>query len=99
MTAPTFLLVLHWLAGLIVLAVGLAQLERLSPGAKGLPHKVRLKLLAEAAFWIALCIGAAGAIVTPLMPLERPTLQDACVLIGLAGIVICRRIGVIKCRT
>ena len=99
MIAQTFLLVLHWLSGLIVLAIGLAQLEHLSPGAKGLTNKVRLQLLVEAAFWIVLCIGAAGAIVTPLMPLEKPTLQDACVLIGVAGIVICRRIGVTACRT
>lgn len=99
MTAPTLLLVLHWVSGLIILAVGLAQLEHLAPGAKGLSLKVRLKLVAEAACWIAACLGAAGAIVTPLLPLEKPTLQDACVLVGVAGLAICGQLRSAICRT
>jgi hypothetical protein len=99
MNAPTFLIVLHWVSGLIVLAVGLAQLEHITPCAKGLSGRARIKLIVEACFWAALCIGAAGAIVTPLMPLERPTLQDACVLVGLAGIILSRRLKAPSCPT
>ena len=99
MNAPTVLIVLHWVAGLIVLAVGLAQLEHIAPCAKGLSWKGRLKLIAQAGYWAALCIGSAGALVTPLLPLERPTLQDACVLVGLAGIILSRRLKAPSCQT
>lgn len=99
MNAPTILIVLHWFAGLIVLAVGLAHLEHIAPCARGLPRDARLKLIAEAGFWAALCIGAAGAVVTPLLPLERPTLQDACVLVGVAGVVLRRRLKAPSCQT
>ena len=98
MSSPAFLLVLHWVSGVIVLVVGLAQLEHICPFARGIVLKVRCRLIAEAAFWIALCVGAAGAIITPLLPLERPTLQDACVLVGVAGLVLCRRLKGHSCR-
>lgn len=99
MTAPTILLVLHWFAGLVVLAIGLAQLEHISPCEKGLSKRVRYRLFAEAFFWAALCIGAAGAVVSPLLPLEKPTLQDACALVGLAGVILCGRLRGRSCRT
>lgn len=99
MNSPAVLLALHWLSGLVVLAVGLERLEHITPCAKGIAGWSRYRLLAEASFWVSLCIGAAGAVITPLLPLEKPTLQDACVLVGLAGLILCGRLRGYSCRT
>lgn len=88
MTAPLTLSILHWLSGFIVLAYGLHRLEVLDPCRRGIDIKLRLMLLAEAAGWIVLSIGGGGAIITPLLPLESPTLQDTCTMTGVAVTVV-----------
>lgn len=98
MTAPTLLLVVHWLAGFVVLAAGLHRLEHLNVLRKGLTRQARVMLWIEALAWSGLCVGAAGAIITPLLPLERPTLQDSCVMAGLAWLAMRRQLVSEKCQ-
>lgn len=43
-----------------------------------------IKLIA----WIFLACGGAGAVATPFMHLEHPSLQDACVLLGFALLIV-----------
>lgn len=97
MNAPTILLVIHWLAGFVVLAAGLHRLEHLNVFRKDITQAERTFVWLEAAAWAGLCVGAAGAIITPLLPLERPTLQDSCVLGGLAGLLLILRRKGVKC--
>ena len=91
----TTLDVLHWMAGLIVLAEALNKLERvdLLDG----PATVRerwadgLKALA----WGLLALGAGGAVVAPLLPsvgLARPTLGEAMVMLGFAVLIVRTRV-------
>ena len=88
MTAPIILSILHWVSGFIVLAYGLQRLEILDPCRRGIDLKLRLMLVAESAGWIVLSIGGGGAVITPLLPLESPTLQDACTMTGVAVCVV-----------
>lgn len=90
MTAAMY--ALHWLAGLIVLAEALNKLERTAPCRRGLGWRVRTTEWLKALAWALLAIGGAGAAITPLMPLERPTLQDVCVVVGFAVLIVRTRI-------
>lgn len=88
--------IVHWLAGLIVLAEALNKLERtdvlpaLTTG--GLTIRARLATILKAAAWGLLALGAAGAVITPLLHLETPTLQDACVMAGFAVLIVRTRV-------
>lgn len=78
----------HWLAGLVVLAEALNKLERTDPFAPGLTPRERLVDGLKAVAWGLLAMGGGGAVITPLMHLEAPTLQDMCVLLGFAVLII-----------
>lgn len=82
------LALLHWLAGLIVLAEALNKLERTDPIAPGLHARARMVVWLKAIAWMLLAIGGGGALITPLLGLERPTLQDAAVIGGFAVLII-----------
>lgn len=82
----------HWLGGLIVLAEALNKLERTAPFAFGLRPRQRVVDLLKAIAWGLLAIGGACAVVTPLIPLEPPSLQDACVICGFAVLIVRTRI-------
>lgn len=89
----TALLVIHWVAGFIVLAEALNKLERTAPcrpGVLGLRQRVTEWLKAIA--WMLLAVGGAGALITPLLPMERPTLQDICVMLGFAVLIVRTRV-------
>lgn len=89
---PTALLVLHWVAGFIVLAEALNKLERTAPCRPGLGRRARATELLKAIAWALLAVGGAGAVITPLLPLERPTLQDLCVMLGFAVLIVRTRV-------
>lgn len=82
----------HWLSGLICVSEALNKLERTNPLEDGLSHRERATQWLKAIAWCLLALGGAGAVVTPLMPLERTTLQDACVLAGFAVLIIRTRV-------
>jgi hypothetical protein len=82
----------HWLAGMVVLAEALNKLERTAPFAPGLRPRERLVDGLKALAWALLAIGGGGAIVTPLLPLEKPTLQDVCVMLGFAVLIVRTRV-------
>lgn len=84
--------IIHWVAGLIVLAEALNKAERCSPLDAGLSAHERLVCCLKALAWCLLAIGGAYALITPLMQLERPTLQDACVLAGFAVLIVRTRV-------
>jgi len=83
---------LHFLAGIVVLAEALNKLERTQPFSKGMTIRQRASACLKAVAWSCLAIGGAGALVTPLLPLEKPTLQDVCVIVGFAVLIIRTRV-------
>lgn len=88
----TALAVVHWVSGLIVLAEALNKLERTAPCRRGLSVRERATEWLKAIAWGLLAVGGAGALITPLLPLEQPTLQDACVLLGFATLIVRTRV-------
>lgn len=82
----------HWLAGVVTLAEALNKLERTNPCRRGRTARENATEWLKALAWCLLALGGAGAVVTPLMPLERPTLQDACVLVGFAVLIVRTRV-------
>lgn len=86
------LITLHWLAGLITLAEALNKLERTSPLRPGLTARERATDWLKALAWALLATGAAGALISPVMHLEPPTLPDVCILLGFAVLIIRTRI-------
>jgi hypothetical protein len=54
--------------------------------------EARLATILKAAAWGLLALGAAGAVITPLLHLETPTLQDACVMAGFAVLIVRTRV-------
>lgn len=88
--------IVHWLAGLIVLAEALNKLERTDvlPAltTTGLTLRERLATVLKASAWGLLALGAAGAVITPVLSLEAQTLQDTCVLAGFAILIVRTRV-------
>lgn len=83
---------LHWAAGVIVLAEALNKLERTCPFAPGLSAHRRVVDSLKALAWSLLAIGGGGAVVTPLLGMEKPTLQDVCVMLGFAVLIVRTRV-------
>lgn len=97
--------IIHWLAGFIVLAEALNKAERTCPLAAGLSAHERLLAWLKAVAWFFLALGAAGAVVAPvllalgvpsgathLLRLERPTLAETAVLFGFAVLIVRTRV-------
>lgn len=80
--------VIHWTAGLVILAEALNKLERCNPLARGLSPRARLVDALKALAWGLLALAGGVAIVTPLLPLETPTLQDTALAAGFATLII-----------
>lgn len=59
--------ILHWVSGFIVLAEGLNKLHRTAPLQPGLSRRARGVVLLKVAAWIALVLGAGGALVRPFV--------------------------------
>lgn len=83
---------LHWLAGLVVLTEALNKIERTHPLERGLTHRQRLVVWLKVLAWICLAIGGAGALATPLLRWEQPSLQDLAVIGGFAILIIRSRL-------
>lgn len=97
---------LHWTAALVVLAEALNKLERSTPCAKGLSAHDRLVIILKVLAWMLLAMGAAVALVSPLLlaagwpggvyqpmlQLERPTAADAAVMLGFAVLIVRTRV-------
>lgn len=104
----TTLHVIHWLAGLLVLAEALNKLERTAPCRRGLTGRERATEWLKALAWLLLAFGGAGAVVSPLMPwlpmnrigamspllmpTQTPTLQDVCIALGFAVLIVRTRV-------
>lgn len=89
---PALALTLHWFAALLVFAEALNKLERTDPLAAGLHARMRLVLFLKAIAWMLLATGAMGSLITPLLHLPAPTLQDACVMAGFAVLIVRSRL-------
>jgi hypothetical protein len=92
MSLLTVVSIIHWLAGVIVVAEALNKLERTTPFARGLTPHQRLVEGLKALAWALLALGGAGAVITPLVHLEAPTLQDCCVMLGFATLIVRTRV-------
>ena len=89
----TALLIIHWVAGFIVLAEALNKLERTAPCRPGvLGWQRRTTEWLKAIAWMLLAVGSAGALIAPLLPMEHPTLQDVCVMLGFAVLIVRTRV-------
>jgi hypothetical protein len=88
----TALEVLHCACGVIVMAEALNKLERVSPCKTGLSAHARLVDGLKALAWGLLALGAGGAIASPFMGMEQPTLRDVCVLGGFAVLIVRTRV-------
>ena len=89
---PLWASVLYWLAGLITLAEALNKLERTEPLRRGLTWRERLTEGLKALAWCLLAMGGAGVVAGPLLQLPPPTLEDACVALGFAVLIVRTRI-------
>lgn len=83
---------IHFVAGFITLAEALNKLERCQPLQRGLGWRKAVTEWLKAAAWSLLAVGSAGAVATPFLHLEKPTLQDACVLAGFAVLIVRTRV-------
>lgn len=86
------LLFAYWVSGLIVLAESLNKLERTNVRQQGASIGMRVVTALKILAWLLLAIGAAGAIITPLLPLANPSLRDVAVLGGFALLIIRTRV-------
>lgn len=84
--------ILHWLAGLIVVAEALNKLERTCPLAPNLSRRERLVEVLKALAWGFLAVGGAGAVMAPLLHLAPASLQDMCIVVGFAILIISTRV-------
>ncbi|MDE3023890.1 MAG: hypothetical protein KGI54_18895 [Pseudomonadota bacterium] len=83
---------IHWIAGVVVLAEALNKLERTQPCQRGLRPRERATEWLKAIAWALLAMGGAGAFITPFFPLQAPTFQDMCVVLGFAVLIVRTRI-------
>lgn len=86
------LLTIYWVAGFIVLAEALNKLERTAPLTYGLGWRKRTTEWLKAIAWMLLAVGGAGAVASPLLPHERPSTQDVCVILGFAVLIVRTRV-------
>jgi hypothetical protein len=87
-----FLDAIHFLAGLLILAEALNKLERTQIFGPHVSLRQLAAVVLKALAWSVLAVGGAGAVVTPLLPLEAPTLQDVCVIFGFAVLIVRTRV-------
>ena len=83
---------IHFVAGFITLAEALNKLERCHPLQRGMGWRRAVTEWLKAAAWSLLAVGSAGAVATPFLHMEKPTLQDACVLVGFAVLIVRTRV-------
>lgn len=86
------LVFVHWISGLIVMAEALNKLERCDPANRSLALRERVVEVLKAAAWALLAMGAGAALVTPVLPLQRPGLADVAVLLGFATLIVRTRV-------
>lgn len=82
----------HWLAGLLIVAESLNKLERTAPLRAGLAARERATEWLKALAWLLLALGGGGAVATPILQLEPPTLQDVCIVLGFAVLIVRTRV-------
>ena len=104
----TWLQIIHFTAGLLVLAEALNKLERTAPLRPGLKTRERATEWLKAVAWSLLALGGAGAVISPalpflhmqapsawlpyLLPAQTPTLPDVCVIVGFAVLIVRTRV-------
>lgn len=97
-----FLQILHWAAGLIVLAEALNKLERTTPFAQGMTNHDRLVDGLKAIAWTLLALGSAVAVFSPAFGVnalasqmvlhQSPSMAEVIVLMGFAVLIIRTRV-------
>lgn len=104
----TWLQIIHFTAGLLVLAEALNKLERTAPLRPGIKPRERATEWLKAVAWSLLALGSctgrkgsAGAMTAPappsawlpyLLPAQTPTLPDVCVIVGFAVLIVRTRV-------
>ena len=83
---------IHWLAGVVVLAEALNTLQRTAPHALGLIPRQRLVETLKAIAWLLLAGGAGGAVARPLISLPVPGVDQVCLLLGFAVLIVRTRV-------
>lgn len=85
----TWLQIIHFTAGLLLLAEALNKLERTSPLRPGLKPRERATEWLKALAWSLLALGGSGAVIAPA---QTPTLPDVCVIVGFAVLIVRTRV-------
>lgn len=96
---PLLLVLLHWLAGVVILAEAANKLHRTDPLARSLSARERGVALAKVFAWICLAIAAGGAVIRPfvranhwaphsLLVIDRVSLVDVLALVGFALLIV-----------
>ena len=92
----TWLQIIHFTAGLLVLAEALNNLDATAPLRPGLKPRERATEWLKAVAWSLLALGGAGAVIAPalpfLLPAQTPTLPDVCVIVGFAVLIVRTRV-------
>lgn len=85
-------MLVYWCSGLIVLAEALNKLERTDVRQRGATLGMRVVTLLKVLAWLLLAVGAAGAVITPLLPLAAPTVRDVVFELGFAILIVRTRV-------
>jgi hypothetical protein len=88
----TTVLTIYCVAGFIVLAEALNKLERTAPLSCGPGWRKRATEWLKAIAWMLLAVGGAGALASPLMPHDKPSVQDICLVLGFAVLIVRTRV-------
>lgn len=101
-TSQLALLVAHWISAFVVLAEGLNKLHRTDPLEAGLSSRQRVVVLLKCLAWCLLVLGAAGALVRPLVQAgaglvsqllaDRVSAVDLFILGGFAVLIVRSRL-------
>lgn len=104
----TTLQIIHWVCGLVIVCEALNKLYRTEPCKPGMWPRERATEALKALAWYCLALGGAGAVAAPLMPAltvqdggsiwplllprKTPSLQDVCLALGFAVLIIRTRV-------
>lgn len=84
--------IVYLVAGLVVFAEALNKLERTAPCRPGLAWRERVTEWLKAIAWMFLAVGGAGALASPLLPELPPSMQDICIVLGFAVLIVRTRV-------
>lgn len=84
--------IVYWVAGVIVFAESLNKLERTDPFCSGMRARWHVVVWLKALAWMLLAAGGFLAMVSPLLTDGSPSVQDLCIVLGFAVLIVRTRV-------